>query len=96
MNYYFVYLLISQNKKKTYIGFTNDLDHRLQKHRNGSVRTTKKFGNFDWMILEKILPNDRLARIAEKYWKSASGRRKIKEIFKNKYNRNMPRSSSPV
>jgi putative endonuclease len=86
MNYYFIYLLISEDNKRTYVGFTNDLNNRLLKHRNGGVRTTKKFGNFDWMILEKILPDDRLARIAEKYWKSVSGRRKIKEIFKNKHN----------
>ena len=84
MQNYFIYLLTSQDKQKTYVGFTDDLESRMKKHKNKGVRTTKYFGSFDWMVLEKVLPNESLAREAEKYWKSAAGRKKIKEILKNK------------
>ena len=84
MNNYFIYLLISQNKQKTYIGFTDNVENRKRKHKKGGVRTTKNFGNFDCIILEKVLPEEKLAREAERYWKSSAGRRKIKEILKSK------------
>jgi len=81
---YFIYLLISQDKKRTYTGFTDNIENRIKKHKTKGVRTTKNFGDFSYIILEKVLPDERLAREAEKYWKSASGRRRIKEILKNK------------
>ncbi|MDO9231346.1 MAG: GIY-YIG nuclease family protein [bacterium] len=84
MNNYFIYLLISQDKQKTYTGFTDNIENRIKKHKTKGVRTTKNFGDFSYIILEKVLPDDRLAREAEKYWKSASGRRRIKEILKSK------------
>ncbi|MDO8240925.1 MAG: GIY-YIG nuclease family protein [Candidatus Moranbacteria bacterium] len=76
----FIYQLISEDRTKTYIGFSDDLDRRISEHLAGKVKTTKNFGEFSHRILEKV--NDiRLARIAEKYWKSASGRKKLKEQF---------------
>jgi len=86
LNNYFIYLLVSQDKQKTYTGFTEDIVNRIKKHKNKGVRTTRNFGEFDHMILEKVLPDESLAREAEKYWKSAAGRRRIKEMLKNKKN----------
>lgn len=79
---FFVYWLISEDRKKTYVGFTHDLKARILEHRNGWVRTTRKFGNFLAYKLEQVETLGQ-ARKREKYWKSASGRKKLKECFKN-------------
>ena len=81
MQYYYVYLLINENKTKTYVGFSDNLERRMKEHLQGEVKTTKNFGNFNWQILEKCI-HIKLAREAEKYWKSSSGRKKIKEMLK--------------
>jgi putative endonuclease len=74
-------LLISEEKRRTYVGFSDNLRRRFGEHASGEVKTTKNFGNFDWKILEQT--NDvRLAREAEKYWKSAAGRKRIKDVLK--------------
>jgi predicted GIY-YIG superfamily endonuclease len=78
---FIIYLLINENKNRTYVGFSDNIKRRITEHRNKKVKTTKDFGKFTYKILEKF--NDiKLARDAEKYWKSSSGRRKIKDIFK--------------
>ena len=76
-----IYWITSENKEKTYIGFSSDVDARMKMHREHKVRSTKNIGNFEYAIVEKV-PNLEYARIQEKYWKSASGRKKLKEMFK--------------
>jgi putative endonuclease len=38
---FYVYILLSQNDNKRYIGFTDDLDRRLNEHNSGLVKSTK-------------------------------------------------------
>ena len=50
---YFVYMLmsISTNKKKTYVGYTNNLTERLKKHNsNKGAKSTK---GYKWKIVYK-------------------------------------------
>ena len=50
---YFVYILvsISTNKKKTYVGYTNNLTERLKKHNsNKGAKSTK---GYKWKIIFK-------------------------------------------
>ncbi len=50
---YFVYMLvsISKNKKKTYVGYTNNLKNRLLKHNsNKGAKSTK---GYKWRIIFK-------------------------------------------
>ena len=50
---YFVYMLtsISENKKKSYVGYTNDLSERLNKHNsNKGAKSTK---GYKWKIIFK-------------------------------------------
>lgn len=77
---YTVYWLISENMRKTYVGFTSNLEERLKRHKNREVETTKDFGNFIYCVLEKV-DNVFEARKKEKYWKSCAGRKKLKKIF---------------
>ncbi|MFH0926700.1 MAG: GIY-YIG nuclease family protein [bacterium] len=41
-NWYYVYLLKSNNTPWIYIGCTDDLERRLKEHANGQVYSTKK------------------------------------------------------
>jgi len=50
---YFVYMLtsISENRKKSYVGYTNDLSERLNKHNsNKGAKSTK---GYKWKIIFK-------------------------------------------
>ena len=75
-----IYLIISENKDRTYVGFSDDINARIKMHKQHKVRSTNNFGNFSYSIIEKV-PNLKYARIQEKYWKSAVGRKKLKEMF---------------
>jgi len=50
---YFVYMLLStsENKKKTYVGYTNNLNQRLEKH--NSNRGAKSTRGYKWEIIFK-------------------------------------------
>lgn len=80
---YVIYWLIAENSNKTYVGFTSDIDKRLDKHRQHVVKSTRDFGKFRCFILEKA-QNATEARKIERYWKSCAGRKKLKIIFINK------------
>lgn len=41
MNY--VYILQSERKQRYYVGYTGDLEKRLQEHNSGKVRSTKAY-----------------------------------------------------
>jgi putative endonuclease len=75
-----IYWIIDSSFKKTYIGFSDNLRRRVSEHKNKKVKTTKNFNNFRVFILENV-ENIALARKKEKYWKSAAGRKKLKEYF---------------
>lgn len=78
---YTIYLLISKDEKFTYTGFSDNVNRRISEHKAQKIKSTKNFGDFTFYILEKV-PNIKYARIQEKYWKSCTGREKIKELFK--------------
>lgn len=58
----------------------DDVNRRKAEHRAGKVRTTKGYGNFQALILE-VVGSLGMAREREKYWKSASGRKKSMVMF---------------
>jgi len=78
---FIIYLLISEKKDKTYVGFSDNIERRIAEHRGKRVKTARDFGEFTHEVLEKT-EDLRLARDAEKYWKSSSRRKRIKDIFK--------------
>lgn len=77
---YFIYWLISEDRSKTYVGFTDNLQKRVECHGSKKVKTTKSFGNFSVDILEEV-DDIKQARTREKYWKSSAGRKKLKAKF---------------
>lgn len=80
---YLIYLLVNEANNETYVGFTENIDRRLDFHKNRKVKSTKKFGNFRHLILENNIDGEHEARVREKYWKSCAGRKKIKKEFLN-------------
>lgn len=73
---YFVYILWSKKYKKTYVGFTNNVERRLIEHNSGGSYYTKRY--MPWEII-KIETFDTMimAKKRELYLKSSSGRRII-------------------
>lgn len=78
----FVYILLSLKDKKTYIGSTDDLMRRVKEHQSGFVKSTKD------RLPVKLIYNEKYgtlvgARKQERYYKSCSGRKKLKIILKD-------------
>jgi putative endonuclease len=74
---YIVYILKDENGK-IYKGMTNNLERRLKEHRSGQTITTSRMANFSVVYTEEF---DKIedARKRELYFKSAAGRRFLKD-----------------
>lgn len=80
---YYTYLLENQNDKSWYIGYTSDLKKRIFKHKNGSgAETTKRKIGWTLIYYEAYL-NKKDAEGRERFLKSGSGRKFIKNQIKN-------------
>ncbi|MCX6729903.1 MAG: GIY-YIG nuclease family protein [Candidatus Portnoybacteria bacterium] len=80
----FVYILLSEETQKTYVGSTTDLDRRIKEHNNGENLSTKR--HIPWKVFYKEeYENLAEARVREKYLKSCTGRKFIKNLFKSKF-----------
>lgn len=78
---YFVYILLSENFKKTYTGFTDNIERRLLEHNSGKNYFTKRFKPWKLIHLEEF-DSKVEATEREKYLKSAAGRRSVlKKLF---------------
>ena len=85
---FYTYVLLSERDRKFYIGFTKDLEKRLDKHNNGLVTSTAHRRPLKLIYYEACL-NDGDAIKREKYFKSGFGRRFIKnriETFLKEFN----------
>jgi putative endonuclease len=79
----YLYILKSLRDGRTYFGSTDDLKRRIIQHKKGRVKSTadrlpvKLIYQENYKLLEE-------ARYMERYYKSCAGRKKIKEILKEK------------
>jgi predicted GIY-YIG superfamily endonuclease len=71
---YFTYIIRSISyPRKTYIGFTTNIENRLKYHNQGRVPSTKNF--VPWKVEFYAAFSDRLSAMRfEQYLKSASGK----------------------
>jgi len=77
---YSVYVLKSEKNNKSYVGHTGDLNRRLLEHNRGDNYYTKR--HRPWIVVYKEdYDNLEEAIRREKFLKSTSGRRFLKEIF---------------
>ena len=76
---YYIYILRSIVVKKSYIGYTNNVEKRLLEHNSGKSIYTRKYRPWRIIYVEDFL-NETDAILREKYLKSRAGRKKMKEI----------------
>ena len=73
---YIVYMLssVNSNKKKTYVGYTNNIDNRLKKH--NSNRGAKATRGYKWKViyLKKFLSKSEAMRYEYKLKKNKKER----------------------
>ncbi|MFH2136609.1 MAG: GIY-YIG nuclease family protein [Patescibacteria group bacterium] len=79
----FVYILLSYKDGKTYTGSTDNLKRRLTEHNSGKVVSTKNRRPLK-LIYEEAFSSLRDARAREQYFKNCAGRKKLKELLKDK------------
>lgn len=78
---YFVYKLQSIDfPNEFYVGFTSNIDKRLEAHNYGQISHTSKFK--PWKLIFYFAIDDKNKAVAfEKYLKSGSGRAFLKKHF---------------
>ena len=81
MSFYYTYVLLSEKDKKIYVGWTNNLKHRLKRHYNGLVKATKDRRPLKLIYYEACLDKE-LAIQREKQLKSGFGRAYLKRRLK--------------
>jgi putative endonuclease len=70
---FFTYVLISERDNKFYVGFTDDLEKRIQEHQKGTVTSTANRRPLRLIYYEACL-NEKDALKREKYFKTGFGR----------------------
>lgn len=75
----YVYVLKSKVAKKSYVGSTDNLERRLSEHNNGKSLYTSKYLPWEIIYTEEF-QTLKEARDKEKYLKTRSGRRFLKNV----------------
>ena len=75
--YYYTYVLKSNKDKKLYVGWSNNLKARIEKHKNGLVLATKNRLPLDLVYYEACM-NKSAAIAREKQLKTGFGRAYLK------------------
>jgi putative endonuclease len=78
---HFVYVLLSLKDGKFYIGFTSDLDRRLNEHNNGKVPSTKSRRPLKLICYESHLSKEDAQR-RENYFKTSKGKSTLRQILR--------------
>jgi len=74
---FFTYVLRSKKDNKLYVGFTKDLEKRLENHNKGLVDSTKNRMPLEIVYYEACLNKEKAIR-REKYFKTGFGRKFLK------------------
>jgi putative endonuclease len=77
---YSVYVLFSEKFHRTYVGQTNNLDERIQRHNKGLVNSTSRFRPWCIIYTEKYETRSEAMK-REKWLKSGKGRAFIKNLI---------------
>lgn len=74
---YYTYVLESEIDNKLYIGFTDNLRRRFEKHNSGKVKSTKSRRPFKLVYYEACLNKEKAVK-REKYFKTGYGKNFLK------------------
>ena len=83
--FYYVYMLrnISNNKKKTYVGYTHNLDKRLKKHNSNKGAKSTKGYKWELIFKKKFLSKSKAMSYEYKLKKDRKKRSSILKDFNN-------------
>ncbi|MCD6442111.1 GIY-YIG nuclease family protein [bacterium] len=84
---YYTYILISKKDGKLYIGYTDDLKKRINKHNKGFVSATKYRRPLELMYYEAY-QEEKDSKRREKYLKGGKGRKELKTQLQNTFEKN--------
>ena len=79
---YYAYVLINRKGNKTYVGITLNITKRLKEHNEGCVKSSKHFRPYIILKLDKFITKNE-ARERELFYKSPTGRRRLKKIVED-------------
>jgi len=79
---HYIYILLSEKDKQLYIGYTDNLKNRFEKHQNGFVRATKFRRPLELIHYEAYLKMSDAKR-REKFLKGGKGRGELKIQLKD-------------
>jgi putative endonuclease len=79
--FYYIYVLLSKQDDKFYIGFTEDLRRRLREHNDGKSFATKCRRPFE-LIFYEAYRNKYDALRRERYFKSSKGKTTLNSMLK--------------
>jgi putative endonuclease len=82
MNFYYIYILLSEKDKQFYTGYTKNLKLRFERHQSGQVESTKNRRPLKLIYFEACL-NQKDALHREKYLKTHYGKMFIKNRLKS-------------
>ena len=77
---YYVYILLNDAKTRTYTGVTDDVNKRLADHNDGRVKSSQSYRPYKVIHTESFETLSE-ARQKEKFYKSTTGRRRLKDIL---------------
>lgn len=77
---FYLYILKSAKYPKTYVGISGNIDKRLIEHNNNESTFTSKYVPWEVIYTERF-ESKKDAFKRERYFKSAAGRKKIKNII---------------
>ena len=83
--FYYVYMLrnISNNKKKTYVGYTNNLEKRLKSHNSNKGAKSTKGYKWELIFKKKFLLKSKAMSYEYKLKKDRKKRSSILKDFNN-------------
>jgi putative endonuclease len=81
---YCVYILLNETNIETYTGVADDVNKRLAEHNAGRVKSLRPYRPYK-IIHTELLETLKEARQKERFYKSTTGGRRLKEMFLNKH-----------
>ncbi|WP_066223351.1 GIY-YIG nuclease family protein [Formosa haliotis] len=77
---FYIYAISSIHRNYIYVGMTENLEARVERHNSGREKTTKPYRPFELIFTESLDVERMEARKREKYWKSGIGKEKLRQI----------------
>jgi putative endonuclease len=75
-----LYILLSETKTRTYTGVAADVEKRLREHNTGKVTSSRPYRPYK-IIYTKAFNTLSEARQEERFYKSTTGRRRLKSLI---------------